>query len=81
MNIDNCLEKMKKIQSNVLEFLDDDENSDVNFQKVIDIFGSKNNSINKYELETILLLLVKIDNRHNSLSLHDKIKKIILFLI
>ena len=79
MNIQDYLDKMKTIQSNLLQFIDS-ENIEENFQNLIQILDDQKIRNNRHELKSFLYLILKISNNHHrSPDFFKKIGKILVF--
>ena len=78
MNANDILAQMKDIQNKLLDFIDNEDNEEENFQNlnsVIDDIEIRNNS---HKLSTLLRLLVKLSNNHHRCNnFYSKIEKII----
>lgn len=61
MNTQIFLDKMKDIQANILEFINDNESD---YEKIVKIFDDQIIRENQHELKTVLHLLVKICNNY-----------------
>ena len=59
------LEANKKIQKNLLDFIDNDENDEENFENLKHIFHDLNIQNDEYELTQLLLLISTICENHN----------------
>ncbi|KAK8892889.1 hypothetical protein M9Y10_030140 [Tritrichomonas musculus] len=78
--IRSYIEKIKSIQMNILDYIDDDENKEENYQNFISLINESNTLKNKYKIEQILLLILKIaNNHHRSSNFFSKIEQILLF--
>lgn len=74
-------EKMKTIQFHILEFLDNDEEIDSNFDNLSTLLSFQPNQLDIQELKSILHLISKISkNHHRGQFFVAKIKKIIIHL-
>lgn len=64
MDSQEIIEKMKSMQHRILCFLDDETNSEENFQNLVNFF--KNNGVqgNRHELSLLIRLILKIGNYH-----------------
>ena len=72
------LEKMKTIQNQILEFLDDQESTE-NFDDFSSFLDFQQNQIDIQELKSILRIIYKIaKNHHRGPFFFEKIKKIII---
>ena len=81
MEIQKYLEKMKSIQNCLLEFLDNEDNVEEKFQNLISLIQNHKIKENRYDLRSILHLLVKIStNHHRSIHFFDKIWQILQHL-
>ena len=73
------LDKNKKIQDELLDFIRNDENDTESFQNLQTLFDDINIRNDKHDLTTLLHLLTKISNNHHrGPSFFDKIEKIII---
>ena len=78
MNMQEYLEKMKKIQSCILEYIEDEENIEEHYQNIIKILDEQEILKNKSDAKTILHLLAKISNHHHrSSTFFEKIAKLL----
>lgn len=78
MNIEKYLAEMIDIQQHILEYLDDETNSNKNYQNLKDIFEKINIHDNQYELKSLLHLLLKISNNHHQkANFFDKIDQLL----
>ncbi|KAK8834723.1 hypothetical protein M9Y10_025987 [Tritrichomonas musculus] len=74
------LEKLKNIHYKLLEYLECIDDSEENFQNIINYFEKNKILGNRYELKLFLHLFSKIANNHNRQHrLFEKIEKILLF--
>lgn len=64
----NYIEKMTKIQERILNFLDDEDDTEENSQNLIKLFDDYKIRVNRYDLKSILYLLASITNNHNRSS-------------
>lgn len=67
--IEEYIEKMKNIQCNILEYIEDDVNIEENFQNLIKLFKDQNIRTNQHDIKSILYILCKIANNHRRNSL------------
>lgn len=80
MNIAEYAELMKNIQTNLLIFIEKDDNDDHNFQNLQTLFNENKIQDNKYNLISLFHLIAKISNNHHRGNLFfDKIFQILLF--
>lgn len=78
MNIHEQIEKMRKIQSNILEFVDKENNEEEHFENIIQQIEDQNITANRHLLKILLYLLSKILNNHYRYpGFISKIEKII----
>lgn len=78
MDPEHYLEEMKKIQENLLNFIDEETGVDENFQNLKVVFDEFKTVDDKNILKSTLHLLSRvIDNNHRGPSFFDKIEKII----
>lgn len=80
MDVQDYLDKMKKIQNNILYFLNDENNIEENFQNIINSCDAHNIHDDEYSLKSILHLIMNITNNHY--HMHDffnKIERILIF--
>lgn len=81
MDLNEYLEKMRGIQKELLEYLDNEENIEETFINLINIFDSQKIKENRHELKSILRLILKITKNHYRYpNFFSKIEKIINFL-
>ena len=74
MSLQEYTDKMKKIQSQILEFLEDEEASEENFKTLLTLLSISD----RYELKLILLMISKISNNHHRcLHFFTKIERIL----
>ena len=80
MELKEYIQKMKTIQENILRYLENDNDIENLFQKVIKLLD-KNTLENRYELKSILYIISMISkNRHRSSNFIIKIEKILTYL-
>ena len=78
MNYNQYLDKMKKIQNLIIIFLDNDEDTEENFQNLVNVIDPTI-STDIHEQRIIFHLLVKISNDHHRISnFFQKIERILL---
>ncbi|KAK8888330.1 hypothetical protein M9Y10_039397 [Tritrichomonas musculus] len=69
---------MQEYQNNLLEYLEDDENPDYNFETLTNICDENNYYYNKFKLKSFLHLLIKIiDNHYRNPNFFIKIFRIL----
>ena len=74
MPIEEHLNKMKEYQQIILEFLDNEEDSDNNFKNLKNIFNQPNIFDNPYEIKLLLHLIQRISsNHHHATNFYNKI--------
>ena len=79
MSIQEYLEKMKNIQKILLEFIENEDNCEENYQNLTNIFDDYKIRKNRYDLKSLLHLIVNIANNHyRGNGFFSKIEKIIL---
>ena len=79
VKIQNYIEKIKEIQSNVLEFLEKNDDNDDDFQNLIKLLDEKKIRENRYDLKDLLYIISMISNNHcRTLKLFTKIERILL---
>ena len=80
MSSEEYLDKMKKIQEQLLLFIDDEKNTEENFQNLKDIFINTKIKDNRYELVSLLHLILQIGNYHYRFNnFFSKLEQIITF--
>lgn len=80
MNLNDYVEKMKSIQSNFLDYIDNDDNSEEKYQNLINLFPNQRTRSNRHDLEPILILILRISNdHHRTPNFFEKIEKILLY--
>ena len=80
MELKGYFDKMKTIEKQILQLIDDDKVDQESFTKLITLFEDSKISENKHEFESVLYLLLKIaNNYHRSANFFLKIDQIILF--
>ena len=78
MNAPKYLTLMKDIQNDLLQFLEDDENNEENFQNLYNICTNQKINENLHMLKSILHLITKITNGHHRNSLfYNKIDQVL----
>ena len=79
MNIQSSIEKMKSIQNLILEFIDNEDAEEENYQNILKLYSNFKIGGNKNELKSFLYLISKISNNHyRNENFFSKIEKIIL---
>lgn len=80
MNAQECLDLMKKIQNNVLKFVNNEDKSEENYQNLVDLLDSHKIHENIQNIKLILLFILQISNYHNRKpNFFDKIDKILKY--
>lgn len=79
MSIVEYLEKMKNVQINILDFINDDTFDD-KFDQLVSLLSDQNEP-NKQEFKLILHIILSIaNNHHRNSTFFSRISKILLFL-
>ena len=65
VNIKEFLEVMKKIQKNLIDFLEHGDNNEEQYQNLIQIFEDIKIHDNQFKIKPLLYLILKISNNHN----------------
>ena len=65
MSAHKYLEEMKRVQNNLLIFLDNEDNIEENYQNLLNIFQDLNIRDNKQELKIFMNMVLKISNNHH----------------
>ena len=74
----NYIEQKKKLQEYLLDYIEDDDSDDVNYNDLIKIIQEQQIFKSCNELEPFLCLLMHISNSHHrNCSFFEKIKRII----
>ena len=74
------LDKMKDIQENVLNFIEDESNSDANYNSLVRLLSNLLNQYGDQQLKPILYIILKVSNNHRrSPTFFPKIERIILY--
>ena len=68
MNVNEFLEEMKKIQTNILEFLDNGDNIEEKFQNLINIFDDIKIHDNQFKIKPLFYLILHIFSNHHHKS-------------
>lgn len=80
MNNLECIEEMKKIQTNLLTFIESDDELETSFDDLKTFFEDIKFRENPNRLKSILQLIYKISKNHQRKSnFYDKIKSVFLF--
>ena len=80
MDLKGYFDKMKTIENQILQLINDNDAEQETFTKLITLFEDSKISENKHELESVLYLLLKIaNNYHRSANFFLKIDQILLF--
>ena len=65
-NVNEFLDEIKKIQINLLDFLDHGDNNEENYQNLINIFIEIKIHENQFKTKSLFYLILKIsNNRHH----------------
>ena len=81
MNIQDFISQKKELQNHILIYIDNDENSDNNFNNLVNLLTDKQISKSRKELYEFIILLSKIiNNHHRCHRFYDKISCIFEFL-
>ena len=81
MLLKETLEKMTKIQRNLLDFIDNDDNIEENFQNLKTLFDDQKIQEDQNDLLLLLSLITDIANNHHRVpNFYEKIDKILLYL-
>ncbi|KAK8839663.1 hypothetical protein M9Y10_032033 [Tritrichomonas musculus] len=77
MSITESIEQKKRIQESLLEFIEDESNSEENFVQVI---NDQKIQADKYEFKSLIQIINKIsDNHQRILNFIEKIERILVF--
>lgn len=80
MSIQQYIDKMKKIQEEVLAFINNDDDIEQNFQKLIEHLEYQNIKKDKHEFKSFLYLISNISsNHHRSAEFNTKIDQILQY--
>lgn len=78
INVNDFLDLMKQIQRNLLDFLDNEEESDEDYRKLLMIFDNLKILDDKHTLNLLLHLISRISNNHHrGADFFNKIDKIL----
>ena len=78
MFLEKYLDTMRNIQENLLVFLEDDSNTEENFQNLLKILDDQRINENRQNFKLLLHLIVKISkNHHRGPNFFSKIEKIL----
>lgn len=64
MDVQQYLERMKVIHEQLLKYIENDQNSNENYQNLIKILDDQKIRENKYELKSLLNIISRISNHH-----------------
>ncbi|KAK8892426.1 hypothetical protein M9Y10_029653 [Tritrichomonas musculus] len=80
MSVAAYLEVLKSIQSNILQFIDMEDNSEENYQNIITILEDQKIHEKEHEIKLIIHLISKISvNHHRYPNFFSKIEKLLLY--
>ena len=80
MDCPKYLDKMKKIQENLLEFIDNEDNVEEKFQNLINLLKDQKFRDNENDLKSFLYLVLRIaNNHHRKEGFFNKIERILTF--
>ena len=65
MDINELIDEMKKIQTNLLYFLDHGDNNEENFQNLVTIFDDVKIHDDQFKIKPLLYLILKVSNNHH----------------
>ena len=78
MNVKEYIENMKSIQVNVIQYLDQKENTEENYQNLIQMLNEQKILESKDKMKPFLYLLSNlVDNHHRKTDFYSKIEKIL----
>lgn len=78
MNVQKFLERMKKVQDKLLDYLEDESNGDEQFQSLKQVLEEIEIHKDEHLLMSLLHLLVKVaNNHHRDPNFFEKIEKIL----
>ena len=78
MNIKEYIANKRKIQSEVLGFIDDEEESETKYREISTLLTDPTLTNNKEEMKQVILIISSIsDNHHRTTNFFDKIGRII----
>lgn len=81
MNVPEFLTKLKVFQNQLIKFIENKENTDENYQSILNILFDQQIINDIYVFKLTLHLIVNIsNNRHRNLNFFDKIDQILRFL-
>ena len=81
MNIQDFISQKKELQNYIFNYIDNDEDSDKNYQNLVNFITNKEIPNKRKELYEFLALLSKIINNHHRFhGFYDKISRIFEFL-
>ena len=80
MTFRECLNAKKELYEVLLQFIEDQNDDDYNYQRLIDEIDNQQIRENYYEIELFLRLIVQISNNHHRLpNFFNKIEKILKY--
>ena len=78
MNVNEILDEMKKIQTNLLDFLEHADNNEEKFQNLLNIFDDIKIHDNQFKIKPLIYSILKISNNHHrEPEFFSKIEKIL----
>ena len=81
MSITESIERKKKIQESLLEFLEEEINMEENYENFVRIINDQKILGDKYELKSLIQMINKISANHQRIfNFIDKIEQILKFL-
>lgn len=79
MKIQEYVEQKKTLQDNIISFIEDDENTEENFQNLQEYFDNYKIREKKFEIKSLFYLISKISNNyHRSPNFFPKIERILM---
>lgn len=80
MSLQEVVENMRKIQKNLLDYIENEDKIEENFQNLQKVFYDQKIQDDKYSFNSVLHLISNIaENHHRNSSFFEKIEKIIQF--
>ncbi|KAK8882935.1 hypothetical protein M9Y10_045581 [Tritrichomonas musculus] len=64
MSVHGHIHKMKIIQQNLYDFIQDEDNKEENFEQLIDVINDKKIRLNQHDLKIFLCLIVHVSNNY-----------------
>lgn len=64
LNVKEFLEVMKKIQKNLIDFIEHGDNNEEQYQNLIEIFDGIKIHDNQFKIKPLLYLILKIGRAH-----------------